>query len=268
MLDTAGGKTSTSADIIFNGKFDNSINPISVTRTFSIGKRLDLGFYLDPTPQNGGDQNVVIFNIKEISGKSYTGLGIRQITFNLTYNTDLLTFNQTQSTNVISTDGKNFTVTGSPNLQADSSGVLASLAFTVFLTIDSSTTIFMNNMSDTTYLPTCGMMTTSSGGSATFNYNFICGERSISGFMKGILPLKIIGIRPNPAQDEISIDLQSAQDQEINIEIFNELGMQVFSKKINLTKEILPDHIDTKNLSSGLYLVRIGGESRSFMKVR
>jgi len=272
LLDTAGGKMSTFATITFQGLFDNTINPINLIRTFSIGAHRDLGLFLDPKPKNGGDKSTVLFDIKEIPGKSFTGAGIQQIGFDLKYNTDLLTFDQTQSTNITSTNGQNFTIPGSPNIQADANGILASIGFTVFLTKDSTTTInLLNAKIDTTNNPPCGNTTFSYSGSTLFDYNFVCGERSISGYMNGVMPMKIISLRPNPAQDGIELNVQSFSKQDAVFEIYDALGTRVFSNVKNLQQGASNIRLDTKTLSSGVYLVRLrtmnGETSQSFMKV-
>jgi hypothetical protein len=265
MLDTAGGKTSNSALLTFTSNSDNTLSPIPLNRSYTPSKNIDLGYFLDPTMQSGGDQNTVNFDIKETPGKSFTGSGIKQITFDLlNYNTDLLQYTQSKSTaNLSSPDGKSFTLTGFPEITADANGILASVGFRVYLTKDSVTTINMTNRTDTTNLP-CSIMTISSGGSATFNYQFLCGERSISGFMNG-QPISIISIRPNPAQDEIEINLQSALKQDANIEIFDALGAKVFSDSKNLVTGSNNLHLNTKGLASGMYIVRVGDVSQSLV---
>jgi hypothetical protein len=117
---------------------------------------------------------------------------------------------------------------------------------------------------DTSHAP-CTTLAFMGSGSAIFDYQFLCGERSIGGFMNGVLPLSITSIRPNPAQDEIEIDLQSAIKQDASIEIRNALGSKVFSGIKNLTYGSNSIHLGTKGLGSGVYLVRVGGASQSLV---
>ncbi|MEP7234032.1 MAG: T9SS type A sorting domain-containing protein, partial [Ignavibacteriota bacterium] len=182
----------------------------------------------------------------------------------LSYNTDLLTFSQSKSSNVTSSDGKSFTIN---NPSPDVNGVLASVGFTVYLSKDSVTSIDMTNRTDTTAMP-CGTLTLSQGGSATFDYNYICGERSISGFYNGQMLLRITSLRPNPSQDEIDIGLESAANSETVIEIFDVLGVKVHSeqRRFNTGKNTI--HLDTKSLPSGAYIIRTGNTSQSFVKAK
>ena len=75
---------------------------------------------------------------------------------------------------------------------------------------DSTTPIDMTYRSfrsDTT-IP-CNVLSVNGGGSAFFDYKFDCGDKSLMNFMNGILPLKIVSIRPNPAQEEITVIVEA-----------------------------------------------------------
>ncbi len=269
LLDTAGGKSVTTATLNFTGNSDNTLTPILLSRTFTASAHRDLGLYLDPTPKAGGDLSTVSYDIKESPGKPFSGAGIKKINFDLLYNTTLLNFTSAKSSaNLSSSDGKSFVINNIPEIRSDANGILATIGFTVYLTTDSTTNIdLMNVLIDTTHLP-CATLGFTAFGSARFDYNYLCGERSLAGFMKGILPMRIVAIRPNPAQDELVIDLNSASKQDANIEILNALGEIVYSSTKNIISGANSIHLDTKSLSSGVYLVRIGGASQSFVKVK
>jgi len=201
--------------------------------------------------------------------------------FNFSYNTDLLGFEQALSNNISSSNGITFTISGSPEIRADANGLLASIGFRVYLTKDSVTTIDVVSRIDTMPGP-CGSVVTTSieSSSAAFNYSFICGERAIQDGMNGFLPMKIISLRPNPAQDEIIIDVvapafsrSGGGNSDWTAEsrpyyVFDALGKQVYSGTAEISLGTNEIHLDTKNLSGGMYMVRIGSESRSFVKVR
>ncbi len=80
------------------------------------------------------------------------------------------------------------------------------------------------------------------------------------------------GIHPNPAQDEIEINLQSPLSQNANIEIMNLLGDRLYSDSKSLTLGSNSFHLDTKSISGGMYIVRItspsGAASQTFVKVK
>ncbi len=264
LLDTAGGKLATTGTLTFTSNSDNTLAPITLSHNFIAGVRHDVGLFLDATAKAGGDLSTVTYDIKETPGKTFTGSGITKANFDLQYNTDLLEYSSSLSSPNLSSVGKSFTIA---NPQADANGVLATLGFRVYLTKDSTTTIILIPKNDTTILP-CGIVTLSSGGAATFDYQFLCGERSISGFMNGIMPLKIISIRPNPAQDEIELDLESSGIQSATIEIFDALGVKFVSQEKNFSKGVNSIHLDTKSLSGGIYIIRIGDASQNFVKVK
>ncbi|MDP4230152.1 MAG: T9SS type A sorting domain-containing protein [Bacteroidota bacterium] len=99
-----------------------------------------------------------------------------------------------------------------------------------------------------------------------------CGDSILRQFLtKSTIPFRILSLRPNPAQDELQIDVQSAVKQDANIEICNALGVRVYSDSRNLANGANSIHLETKGLASGLYIVRItsacGATSQEFVKV-
>jgi photosystem II stability/assembly factor-like uncharacterized protein len=273
VLDTVGGKTASSATFTVSSDDDSAvspIHPINLMRTYAVSARRDVGLFLDPTPKSGGDLSSVSYDIKETAGKTFTGAGIQQISFDLNYNTNLLTFDLAKSSNLTG-NGTTFTIIGSPEIRSDTNGVLASVGFIIYLTKDSVTPITMTTRTDTTR-SSCGIMTMGVGGSATFDYNFLCGERSISGFMNGVLPLKIISLYPNPAQDIIELDVRSTQNQNATVRIFDALGIKYFSNGINMVTGLNTIFVPTQSLSNGAYLLLINSTdasaSQNFLKVK
>src|SRR5205807_5866316 len=119
--------------------------------------------------------------------------------------------------------------------------VLASIAYVVYLTTDSTTTITLANVKIDSMHVSCGTTTLSASGSAFFDYLFVCGEHSLQNFMNGILPLKIISIRPNPAQEEIEVVASTfsrsgtTESRPYYISIFDAMGREVYSGMQNLS---------------------------------
>ena len=272
ILDTVGGKMNSMGSLTFTSNADNILSPVSLSHSYSISKNRDVGFYLDPVTHSGGDQSFVAYDIKESVGKSFTGAGVQRVNFDLNYNTDLLEFNQSKSsTNISSSNGRNFVISGSPEIQADTGRVIATVGFLVYLTRDSVTMIEMTKRTDTMILP-CNIMTLGMGGTATFDYKYLCSERSISGFMSGVMPMRIVSIRPNPAQDKVTIDVHAAIAQDVSIRLINALGTIVYSGNSGLVQGPNNLHLGTNSLSQGMYQVQIrstaGAVERSFVKVR
>ncbi|MEI8134788.1 MAG: choice-of-anchor D domain-containing protein [bacterium] len=270
-LDTVGGKLASSAQITFTSDADSSISPIDLTRTYSQSSRLDAALFLDPTPMMGGDQTLVKYKILEDPNRKFTGSQIKEVRFDLTYNTDLLDFESSNSSANVSKVGNTFTLTDPVAIHSDASGVLATLGFRIYLTKDSATQIAMTKRVDTTQIP-CGMMTLSTGGTATFDYHFICGERTISDAMNGITALKIISLRPNPAQDEVIVDVLTQSANWISYDVSNSLGESILSGGEILKIGTGTLRLNTQKLPAGIYYLRLnsGGfpATQSFVKVR
>jgi hypothetical protein len=270
VLDTLGGKLQSIDSLEIFSNSVNPLHPIKLTRRISLSKAV--GFYLDSAANRGTDQSVVYYNLKEIPGKSFTGSGVKQIDFDLPHNSDLLEFASSKSSANItgSPNGNAFSLTSNTEIAADQNGVLATVAFRVYLTNDSVTDIVLTNGklhgADTASGP-CAM-TLSYFGIAHFNYDFVCGEHSIAGLMNGIMPMKIISLHPNPTQDAIELELRSPEKQRLQIEIFDALGVNVYSQNSEVVAGAGTVHLDTRNFPQGMYLVRIGNQAETFLKIR
>jgi hypothetical protein len=72
-------------------------------------------------------------------------------------------------------------------------------------------------------------------------------------------------IYPNPCADETSILITNTKKENINIEIFDQVGRKIFFKSFegqNDGDNLI--NINTKEWSSGLYIVRISGENQNY----
>jgi hypothetical protein len=74
---------------------------------------------------------------------------------------------------------------------------------------------------------------------------------------------------PNPSSSKTSIDITVSQDVAgTTLSVFNSLGAQVMNKEVALHKGKNTVSVDTENLESGIYFVRIvNGESRITKKI-
>jgi hypothetical protein len=94
----------------------------------------------------------------------------------------------------------------------------------------------------------------------------------------------ILSIRPNPAQDEIVVEVSGTDSQSVlgygenglrvratTVSLYDALGREVIaSSSLPLYQSTGRGsfHIDTRNLSGGVYLLRIGSASQRFVKVK
>ncbi|MEI8135226.1 MAG: T9SS type A sorting domain-containing protein [bacterium] len=270
LLDTTNAKVANLDSITIFSNSDHAIGAINLRRRITAHR--EVGFYLDATAARGTDQGVVTFELKESPTKPFAGSGVKQIDFDLIHNSDLIEFIPSRSSSWLSgsANGNTFSIQNNSEISPDTNGVLATAAFRVYLTKDASTTLALTKASipgiDTAVDP-CAM-SLSYGGSATFNYDFVCAEPTIAKFMNGTLPLKIIALYPNPSKDEISLTLESTTPQTAQVEIFNLIGENVLSQTIRLGVGSTTNKIRTSMLPQGIYQLRFGSQLRTFMQIR
>ena len=209
--------------------------------------------------------------------KNISGRGLNSISFDLIYNGDLLDFQGVQNTDPLVTvkagqrthigsiETLSVTITGN-NIALDSLQAIATIRFMPMVTKTMQTGITMSNLQlnngDVNF---ANCILSADSANTSFTLDAVCSDSTISNYLKGIAPMKIISMRPNPAQDEIEINLQSTMKQDANIEIRNALGACVYSGVKNLKSGPNSIHLDTKGLASGMYLVRVGEVSQSLV---
>lgn len=105
-------------------------------------------------------------------------------------------------------------------------------------------------------------LTTSTGDCSAFNEKAI----TISGFYqpelddpKELEVFDTVKIWPNPARHSTTIDIQLNREADVNVEIFNSLGLSIFNyKQSGFVRYSF--NVPLKRLSPGLYLVKISSE--------
>ncbi len=257
-IDTAGGKTNNSAIISFKTDADTSISPITLQRTFSYPKSFSVGLTTDSLRATSG--SVVVVSITSGDGLGQANSGVNTLDVDLTLNDDLLGYLKAVSPNKISRNGGHLTITGNPELQTLPSGSLADLYYEVFLTKDSATDIVMSNLKLNGGNQTnCEPKITNTN--SAFTYRFECGDHILQRYLKGEAPLKIISVRPNPAQKEITVDYSTKTNENVTIEIIDVLG-NLISKQIATTTSsriTLP----ISSLISGSYIIRLSQQDHT-----
>lgn len=73
---------------------------------------------------------------------------------------------------------------------------------------------------------------------------------------------KTISIFPNPAENEINLNIQNVLNQEINVSIFDSNGKSIITTNYYSEESNFEQRLDISNLSSGVYIVKttIGNE--------
>jgi len=97
------------------------------------------------------------------------------------------------------------------------------------------------------------------------NYSLLHG-RTLNSGVSSFESTKEFILLPNPTQNDIDIRLQKEIGGSEVIEIFDALGKNVFLDKRELESGMNNIHLDTRNLSTGIYLLRIGNLTQHFVK--
>jgi hypothetical protein len=156
------------------------------------------------------------------------------------------------------------------NISLDSAQPLASVKLFVFLSDSTSTPIQLStiklNSSDPDY-ERCTLSATSD--TTNFSVYLHCGDSTIVEYMRGNpLPLRIVSLKPNPAQNELAIELDAAEGEVTQMEIYDELGNRVMRREISFAKGRQSVSLSTIDLPEGMYSVRMGNASGRFVKVK
>lgn len=109
-------------------------------------------------------------------------------------------------------------------------------------------------------------VTTSNGQVIANGGNFEDSERTTFGINMTMSThdfiLKNISLYPNPAQNQISINVKNGTSWPSNIEILNTLGQKIMSKNINDTNDLT---LDVYSLSNGIYFIRMNVDNENIV---
>jgi hypothetical protein len=263
ILDTTGSTVQNSATLEILTDADNSIPSIGLLRSYKQPHPVHL--WLDAGKNSNASSGIWQLKLKGIPDELKD---IATIDFALNYNTDLLGYLPNKSTPAGS-DGNTFSISGYPFIMADADSAIALLEFEVYLTKDTSTMVTLQsailNSSNTSFMG-CMAVADVAGKDINFSYLNNCGDASIRRSLKGEAIL--FSISPNPTHEKAEIHIRSQFDQQTKIEILNALGAPIYSctKKISSGENLF--HIDTHNYSPGIYFLRIGGKSETFINVK
>lgn len=265
-IDTAGAKSLNSAYLVLEANADSVLPAIPLSRGILYPHSVEVKIAED---KYTGD-SIVSYSI---FADNLTG--VKTIDFDLSYNMDLLNYHNSSATSTISSsDGRHFEMRGDPLIRMGADGSVGKLLFGVFLAKDSTTSLNLSNPHlnfEDPKFEQC-IATAFPGDIASFRYIFGCAERMYFDYLHHKQILHLNSLKPNPAQDEIVIDAESAMKQEARIEIRDALGAEVYSSAKQLIAGSNTIRLDMKGFSAGMYLLRIysgnGSESGSFVKVK
>ena len=214
-------------------------------------------------PDSGKDGAMVTFYLILASAGSIGAVDSLQ--FQLAHNDDLLSFVNKSGISI---------QRGTPlhGMEIDTLGwrgtsslpdTIGSLTFGVYLTDSATTPLTLSNISfsNSRGLPNdCIASINDSNSGFTYLY-YHCGEPIIQNAMLGV-PITITSIVPNPAQNEITVQLSG--DTRTTIEMYDGLGRGRDVRSTSLRSGIM---LDVSGVPSGIYFIRVsaGGyvQSRS-----
>ena len=203
--------------------------------------------------------------------------GLDKVTFDLTYDNDLLEVAEITAqagmsatyTAPIVTNGiakLPVTITGN-NMTIDSLIPMVSVKFRTFLTDTTLSTIELStiqlNNDDPDY-KNCTLSAT--GNSTTFTQASICGDSTIRSFMQTGKLIDILSIRPNPAKDEVFIEVSSVNEAAATIRIIDIEGKTHYQIPYTLQQGIQQLHIKTPNIPEGSYFIELSANGNSANK--
>ncbi len=135
----------------------------------------------------------------------------------------------------------------------------ARLKFRVMLSDSTSSPLRISDVKLNTFDPDyerCTLSATSD--TSNFNLQFLCGDSTLVKYLRnGAKSLLISSPHPNPTSGLVTVDVTSQIETTAEMEIYSILGERVKREAINIQKGTSPIHIDTKDLESGSYILRI-----------
>jgi len=264
-VDTAGGKTQNSSTVSFASTASNTLPSITFTRSISFPGNASLGITSVPHPSNplGTSGDPVRFALVESASQGFTNANIRSLEFDLGYNSDLITYTGTQGANTLTTsDNRHFTLSGTPYIQADVSGKLAELDFRIYLTKDSTTDLVLSNVTSGggSQDPCASSVSTTTG--ASFTYTYLCADHMLQDFMRGET-LQLGAIKPNPAKNSISFEVNIPKEEQITLFITDSKGVEYNSTNLVLQKGRHDLYLPINDIPEGSLIITVQNGSTS-----
>jgi len=251
-LDTSGSKLNSSATITIVSSSDTALPPVTLARGYSYPKMYPLRLRADSAAYRAGDTA----RIHLIADSLPTNLTLIEGSLSV-QDTDMMTYLSAKSPNLILMQGNQITITGNPI--RDSLGIVAQFYYKMYLTKDSIASLSLSgtsfNSADADYEKCIAYPTATRTDSVL--YSFACGDKLIQAGMNNDLAAQLVGVYPNPAQNEISLDIITLETTDCQITISDESGNTLIRKTINHPKGRSAATIDLHQISSGAYFVKV-----------
>jgi hypothetical protein len=73
-------------------------------------------------------------------------------------------------------------------------------------------------------------------------------------------------IYPNPANNEINIMISNNNAPDLTVNLFDDIGREIFSKHFNLTSQVETLNFKLSDLSKGIYFLHILSGNRKYVR--
>lgn len=266
VLDTTDGVAGSEATISFVSNAENQLQPIRLRRDYQYPKRHTIK--LIEAEAMGSSGEVIRFDLR-VDGEL---IDVSTIDLDLDFNSDILGFLSVEGPNRITFADGHIHISGFPII-SDSSGIIGSIFFEIYLTKDSLSILDLSNLKlneGDPYFERCIASVGDLGGN--FTYVFRCGERLLSKYMGSVQIFSIISVRPNPTYDEVELTVNAQQETDLVISVYDALGKQMLTDTRQISSGIANINMDVRNLGTGIYYIEAKAAntrtSTSFVKIR
>jgi photosystem II stability/assembly factor-like uncharacterized protein len=206
--------------------------------------------------------------------KAVSGKNLSEVTFDVTLDADLVTpidFKNYMSRATIDTSSTTLAdgfltyhirISGN-DLLLDPAEAIVRIKLLTYVTDTISTNIALSNIKLNGFDPDYERCTLSASSRDTaFTLALLCGDRTIMDFMRrGRSALEITSIKPNPARDEVTVEIMSELNDAVIIEIYDALGNLVQTQDADRMSALRTLVVSVDKLSSGSYVMRASSGS-------
>jgi photosystem II stability/assembly factor-like uncharacterized protein len=267
-IDTAGGNPFSSANIVFFSDAQNSLAPMTISRSYWYP--VPISFTLDCDTSD--DPFAPLLKIKVSDPSSLAKANVDKLTAKLIVNTDLLEIRKISGTNTYQMLGtSDIEIKGSP-ITCDNEGVIASVKYRSYLSDSTASQIILSGLRPSRgsfVLDSCSILLSSSG--TFYQRPYECGDSMLIHSMRYMKPpISIESLQPNPASSQLKATITSL-DKDVTINIRNLLGVVVLVKHYTIIdSEIIS--LDITSIPEGSYRVEVSNSvssaSKAFVVVR
>jgi hypothetical protein len=205
---------------------------------------------------------------KVFSSNRIQNRGLDKVTFDLTYDNDLLEaaeitaqagMSATYTAPIVASGIARLPITiAGNNMTIDSLLPMVSVKFRTFLTDTTLSTIELSTIilnDDNPDYKNCTLSAT--GNSTTFTQASICGDSTIRSFMQTGKLINILSIRPNPTNADATVSFESFTNDKAHLQLLDELGKVVLEESL-ITKRGINEHaIAIPKHWSGTFYLRL-----------